>query len=339
MTSSILPRLVEQFPELHWQEQADLASHTYMRVGGPAEVLLVIDNLDQMIEVILFARQENIKTLILGGTSNLVIRDGGVDGLVIINRCSNGEHYMNKAEVQSDLALDDSYFEHVPSSAQFLLAESGAPTAMVVDQAIKQNLTGLEPFVGVPGTLGGAVYNNSHYQTELIGDLVAAVEVLTPEGERRWIHQAESEFAYDDSRFQRSGEIILQVLLFVLPGDPDKITLMVQESDMKRSSTQPLGTPSSGCVFKNVELTPEQSAKFDGKTNLSAGWLIDQAGLKGAKVGGAEVSSVHANFIVNTGSATSQDIEQLIAKIQTTVKDKFQIELDKEVFFLGKEQN
>lgn len=339
MSNLILPRLANRFPDLHWQEQADLATHTYMRVGGPAEVLWVTDDLNQMIEVILFARQENIPTLILGGTSNLVIRDGGVDGLVIINRCSSGEHYASQAEVQMDLPLDDSYFGNIPVEAQFLLAESGAPTAMVVNQAIQLNLTGLEPFVGVPGTLGGAVYNNSHYQTELIGDLTAAVEVLTPDGQRHWIRQTEADFAYDDSRFQRSGEIILRVLLFVLPGDSDKITLMVQESDMKRSSTQPLGTPSSGCVFKNVELTPEQSAKFDGKTKLSAGWLIDQAGLKGAKVGGAEVSSVHANFIVNTGEATCQDIEQLIAQIQDAVKQKFQLELEKEVFFLGKEKN
>jgi UDP-N-acetylmuramate dehydrogenase len=335
---SILSKLQEKFPDLVWQADADLASHTYMRVGGPAEVLWVADDLEVMIEVILFARQEKMPLLVIGGASNLIIQDGGVDGLVIINHCLGGDHFLTVEAVQDVLPLDNSYFRHAQPHAQYVLSHSGVKTALLVGQTVQLKLSGLEPFVGVPGSIGGAVYNNSHYEHELIGDWVVAVEVLDEQSNRVWLHQQECAFAYDESRFQHTNEIILQALFFVLPDDPALIQTRILESTMKRAGTQPIGTANSGCIFKNVELTPEQSANFEGKTKVSAGWLIDKAGLKGARVGGAVVSSVHANFIVNDGQATCADIQALIRHIQKTVQQKFDVQLESEVFFLGKEK-
>ncbi len=335
----IITKLKEAFPQIHWQEKADLASHTFMRVGGPAEVLWVADDLDLMVQVIRFARRENIPLLVIGGASNLIVRDGGLEGLVIINHCLGGDHFPTISQVQEALDLDETYFRHVPPNAQFILGQSGVKTALLVGQAVQLELGGLEPFVGVPGSLGGAIYNNSHYQHELIGDWVVAVEVLDEQNHRLWLHQQECAFGYDASRFQHTQEIILQVLLFALPEDPNVIQERILESTIKRSGTQPLGTSNSGCIFKNVQLTAKQADRFDGKTVLSAGWLIDQAGLKGARVGDAVVSTIHANFIVNEGKATCQDIQDLITLIQSTVKQKFDIDLESEVFFLGKEDN
>ena len=335
---SILSKLQEKFPNLVWQSKADLASHTYMRVGGPAEVLWVADDLETMVEVILYARQENMPLLVIGGASNIIVQDGGVDGLVIINHCLGGDHFVTAEDAQNALNLDGSYFRHVPPEGQFILSHSGVKTALLVGQTVQLNLSGLEPFVGVPGSIGGAVYNNSHYEHELIGDWVVAVEVLNEQNDRVWLHQQECAFEYDESRFQHTEEIILQALFFVLPDDPSVIQTRILESTIKRAGTQPIGTANSGCIFKNVELTPEQSALFSGKPKLSAGWLIDQAGLKGARVGGAVVSSVHANFIVNDGHAACADIQALIRQIQEAVQQKFDIHLESEVFFLGKEK-
>jgi UDP-N-acetylmuramate dehydrogenase len=334
---SALNQLNQQFPDLHWQSDVVLADYTYMRVGGAAEVFWEARQLDDLVKVVTFARQQEIPVLIIGGASNILIRDGGVEGLVILNHCEQGEFHENRATLQVKLQLDDSYFSHVPPEAKFLQLESGMRTSLASGLASQHSLTGLEPFIGVPGSLGGALYNNSHYQKELIGDWVVALEVLTLTNERKWLHQQECEFAYDDSRFQYSGEIILQAVLFVLPGEQLEIQDRVRESTQKRAHTQPLGTANSGCVFKNVVLTSEQSKRFEGKTTLPAGWLIDQAGLKGTRVGGAVVSPMHANFIVNDQHATSHDVEQLVALVQEKVAEKFNIQLEKEVFFLGKE--
>lgn len=335
---SVLSQLKTEFPHLAWQAEAPLASHTYMRVGGPAEVLWVAEKIDDFVNVIRFAQQEQIPYTILGGASNVVVRDRGIAGLVIVNHCSRGEHFATQAELQAVLPLANEWFISVPPQAQFIVAEAGTPTALLVGQAAQHQLTGLEPFVGVPGTFGGAIFNNSHYQKELIGDWIVAIEILNADGGRQWIPQAEAEFGYDSSRFQHSGEIILQAVVFAVPGTAEVIQAKLRESTQKRAGTQPLGTANSGCVFKNVTLTAQQAQQYDGKTTLPAGWLIDQCGLKGTRVGDAEVSPVHANFIVNTGHATTADIEQLITLIQEKVHAQFGVELEREVFFLGKEQ-
>jgi UDP-N-acetylmuramate dehydrogenase len=308
-----------------------------MKVGGPAEVLLKLSNLRELPAIRQFCYQEQIPFHILGGASNVLIDDAGLRGLVVINQCRQVWHWPTREEVYRAIPELAEGKIPVEASGQWLGAESGLQTALLVRAAVDVGLTGLEPFLGVPGTVGGAIVNNAHYTAELIGDYVWAVEVCDQTGQVTWLPAADCDFAYDASRFQRSEEIVMRVIFYLLPGDPLLSQTKMQTFATKRANTQPLGTANSGCMFKNLALTPEQATRFGGKTSLSVGWLIDQAGLKGTRMGGAEVSMKHGNFIVNTGGATSADIRQLVAHIQATVWDKFQLHLEPEVFFLGDE--
>lgn len=331
-TTSNFTKLQSNFPDKEWQQNALLAEHTYMKVGGPAEVLWVATNLDELVAVVLFARQHDIPLTVLGGASNVVIKDEGLAGLVIINRCDQLKWY------ETDHLPTDQLDQEVDTSKTWFSAESGIKTAVLVGQTAQHNLTGLEPFLGVPGTLGGAIYNNSHYRSELIGDYIQAVEIIDEQNQRRWLSRSQCQFGYDDSRFQQRSEIILRGLFALDAGSPEQIQQLMRESTRQRAATQPLGTANSGCMFKNVELNKEQAEKFEGRSKLSAGWLIDQAGLKGLRVGDAVVSTKHANFIVNEGQASSEDIKKLTDLIIKKVQEKFGIVLEREVFFIGKER-
>ncbi|MCD8484645.1 UDP-N-acetylmuramate dehydrogenase [Candidatus Woesebacteria bacterium] len=291
-----------------------------------------------MVAVLQFCQSNDIPYTLLGGASNVLVSDAGIDGLVILNQCAE---VAVLAESEVSPLIAEEWWATVLrelTEYQFFVAETGIKTAELVKFAVSKNLSGLEPFLGVPGTLGGAIYNNSHYTNELIGDFVVAVEVLTPDGQRIWLNQEACEFAYDDSRFHRSGESILRVIFALLTGERSVLDTNLREATVKRATTQPLGVPSSGCMFRNVELPPEKQAEYDGKTVLSAGWLIDQAGLKGTRVGGAVVSDKHANFLVNDGGATAADIQALAETVRQAVLDQFGIELEREVFFIGEQK-
>lgn len=311
--------------------QLPLAPFTYMKIGGPAEVAWEAHDLDLLTEVIRFCQDSGIRWTILGGASNVVIDDAGLSGLVIINRCDAMEVLPQAAA----LSLLPVPMQGLVSQDSVVLCQSGQKTALLVGFSVEQGFTGLEPFLGVPGTLGGAIFNNSHYTQELIGTYVVAVEVLDSQGNRVWLSQAECEFGYDISRFHQSGEVILQVMFGLQKGDKAASQEIIREATVKRATTQPLGTANSGCMFRNVQVPPEKQSDYDGKTQLSAGWLIDQAGLKNLQVGGAVISNVHANFVVNTGTASSQDVRNLVKLVQEKIREKYQVELVPEVFFLG----
>jgi UDP-N-acetylmuramate dehydrogenase len=218
-----------------------------------------------------------------------------------------------------------------------LQVESGIRTSSLVSETVELGLTGLESFLGVPGRLGGAVFNNAHFKNEYIGDYIQQVEVLNQLGDIKWLSQDECEFAYDRSRFQTSGEVILRVKFTLKYGDKAVSKKKIKEATLYRIQTQPLGMPSSGCIFQNVPNNDELKKKFPQFENaeyISAGFLIDQAGLKGLKQGGVKVSSKHAAFIVNEGNAAAQDVLTLIEQIKSQVKQEFNVELQEEVFWL-----
>lgn len=332
---SILSELQHTFPNIAWETDVSLAPFTYMKVGGPAEVFWRALERESLERVVQWLKHEHpeVPLTILGGASNVVIADEGIAGVVIVNACS-----------EVHVASDDELREIAHSCPTcllendkkiFFLAESGIKTALLVRASIDAGLAGLEPFLGVPGTLGGAVYNNAHYTTELIGTSIVAVRVVDDQGVH-WLSQDKCEFAYDASRFQKTGEIITQVLFALEPGNAEKSQEILRETTQKRAATQPLGTANSGCMFKNAELSAQQQQEYDGKRTLSAGWLIDQAGMKGARVGGAVVSSKHANFLINENNATAEDVNALARMIEQTVLEKFGIHLQREVFFIGK---
>lgn len=314
------------FPQLNFFQDYPLSKLIYFKIGGPAEILVEVEQLNDLIELIKFCREEKLEFIVLGGASNVIVADEGLGKIVIVTANKNLEKQ------------DQSKPESAHQEKQFLVrAECGVNTSDLVTKTVAMGLTGLEPFLGVPGKLGGAIFNNSHFQKELIGDFVTQVEVLTPQNQVVWIPQKECQFAYDYSRFQHSGEIILRVDFLLKQGDKQKSRQLIRDSMMYRSKTQPLHLPSSGCIFKNVKNSAklkEIFTDFEDREFISAGFLIDKAGLKGLREGGIEVSTKHAAFMVNHGEGKAQDLKNLIKKVKQKVYEKFGVNLEEEVFWL-----
>lgn len=319
ITEQDLQQLKHHFPDLKFKPNFKLSRITYFKIGGPAELLVEVENRNLLVKLLQYCQQHDLRFTILGGASNVIVADEGVEGLVVLTR----HQQLEVLERNSNNAA--------------LQVESGIRTSTLVSEAVELGLTGLEPFLGVPGRLGGAVFNNAHFKNEYIGDYIQQVEVLNQSGDIQWLSQDECEFDYDRSRFQTSGEVILRVKFTLKYGDKAVSKKKIKETTLYRIQTQPLGMPSSGCIFQNVPNNDDLKKKFpqfkDAKY-ISAGFLIDQAGLKGLKQGGAKVSSKHAAFIVNEGNATAQDVFTLIEQIKSQVKQEFNVELQEEVFWL-----
>lgn len=317
---NIYPTLTRAFPQLEFKANYSLQAQTYFKIGGSAEVYLELASKPEIIEVIKFCRQNQIKLTILGGASNVVIKNQGISGLVLHLK-NNQFQVLNQPYQGKDV----------------IRAGAGIKTATLVQQSVELGYTGLEYFLGVPGTLGGAVYNNAHYLEHLISQYIYRVEVIGHQGEAKWLHQPECEFGYDQSRFQNTSEIILSVELALEKDATAESKRKIAEVTQYRATTQPLGHPSSGCIFKNTPNTPQLKKLFPQYRNrdyMPTGFLIDQAGLKGIKVGDIEVSNKHAAFFINRGQGTAQDLKKLINLVKKTVQDKFGVELEEEVFYL-----
>lgn len=308
MSGTLATQLQDAFPNLTFTEGVILAPYTYMKCGGPAEVFVEVKHAKDLAALVKFCVDQKIKFTVLGGASNVIVSDQGIRGLVIKNQSAEisierGEHFAR------------------------VVVESGSSTNIVVRKTIDEGLEGLEYFLGVPGTIGGAIYNNSHYLSELIGNAVKEVEIFNLQtASIQTLSQEQMEFAYDYSVLQKTHDIVLKVTFELQYGNKDSLEQKAREVSKKRASTQPLGKPSSGCIFKNYH-------KPNGEV-LHAGQLIDEAGLKGYRIGDVMVSDVHANFIVNIGKATSSQVLELAEFVRGVIKKKFGVELEKEVFVL-----
>jgi UDP-N-acetylmuramate dehydrogenase len=290
-----------------------LAPYTYAKVGGPAEYFYEATSKTDLTNVLRAAMADGIPFRLLGAGSNILVSDKGVAGLVVRNRA-----------------------DHIFHEGSIVRAETGVVVNQLVNQTLSYGLQGLEEFLGIPGTVGGAVYNNSHHLKHLIGDYISSVEVLNRDGQVDRIERQDMEFAYDSSRLQRTGEIALEATFELAPyADTEELRAVATAALKRRRSTQPLEYPSTGCMFKNIG---EKNARAfhtpDGIT--SAGALIDKAGLKGTKIGGAMISDVHANFIINLEKkATAADYKQISDLMIEKVKEKFGVTLEREVFLWG----
>jgi UDP-N-acetylmuramate dehydrogenase len=293
------------------QTNLPLAPYTWYKIGGPAEYLYVAKDVASLELAASYALKNQLSYRILGQGSNVLISDAGLRGLTIINQAQNISH---------------------TSTPSHLLVDSGTPMNQLVNYTLDHHLVGLAPFLGLPGTVGGAIYNNSHFETQLIGDLIHEIIVLAPQGDRQVIPQAAAEFKYDSSIFQRTQQPILQVEFKLTITTNDQNKANAQAALKKRISTQPLEYPSSGCVFKNVSPTDTVRLKLPSS---SMGYLIDQLGLKGYQIGGAMVSPKHANFIVNCGSASAQDVFKLATYIAQKIQTQYGFAPEHEVFFMG----
>lgn len=320
--SGLFNQLVSAFPNLSFIPNYPLAQHTYFKIGGPAEVYASLTDKKDIVDVVTYCQQHQIKLTILGGSSNIVVADEGVSGLVL------------RMDFNQITDLD----QLTPEGKHLIQAGAGVKTALLVSKTIELGYTGLEYFLGVPGTLGGAVYNNAHYLQDLIGTHINRVEIITENGETAWLNHKDCDFGYDSSRFQHTKEIIITVEFVLAVGDLETSRQLIKEATQYRATTQPLGLPSSGCIFQNVPNTPELKKRFPqfaDRTHVPGGFLIDQAGLKQTKVGDIEVSDKHAAFFVNRGNGTAQDVKQLVQLVKERVKAEFGVELQEEVFYLS----
>ncbi len=304
------------------QHSVPLAKHTYFKLGGVADYFVEAKTRAELIEAVRYALAQKLPYLVLGGGSNVLVSDAGFRGLVIKNRTSEIRLKGFAGGVnQGKLALKEAIVQ----------ADSGVTANYLIRYTLDEGLSGLEDMLGLPGTVGGAVYNNSHHLDKLWGDHITEVEVLDRAGNLKTYTAAECQFAYDYSIFHKTNETILSASFQLTRGDKAELWALATAAVKRRSSTQPLGQPSSGCMFKNISLADKLRL---GIPTQSAGYLIDKAGLKGSRVGGAVVSDIHANFIINDGTATSQDVRQLIADLKAKIKAKFGVTLVEEVIIL-----
>jgi UDP-N-acetylmuramate dehydrogenase len=294
------------------QRDAPLAPLTTFRVGGPADWLVEVRDEDELTGVMAAARECGAPLTVLGGGSNVLIADAGIRGVVV------------RLKLTAIEQID-------PASVR---AEAGVTINGLVRWTVAHGLAGLEAWAGTPGTVGGAVYGNAHYSGRNIGDLVTRVRLVPREGALAvcGLDAREMEWAYDASRLQRTGEILLSAEFTVRAGNPDELRAVARRSLAFRKQTQPLALPSAGCMFQNPD--PARDPLPDGMP-ASAGALIDRAGLKGRCMGGARISPAHANFIVNEGGATARDIRALMDEAHRTVRDRWGVDLREEVVCLG----
>lgn len=279
-----------------------MTNHTSFKIGGPADYLLLPDTIDQLTKLILLASQRDIPYMLIGNGSNLLVRDGGLRGLVI--KTSHLTHYSIE---QSKLTADCG-----------LLLENAAQVAC------EQSLQGLEFASGIPGTIGGAVIMNAGAYGGEMKDVVTSTEYLLSDGSTRTLYGEEHQFGYRTSFLQQHHAIVLRTTLQLSHADPISIKARMDDLHEQRWSKQPMDMPSAGSIFKRPE------GHFTGQ-------LIDACGLRGFQIGGAKVSDKHCGFIVNAGHATAKDVLNLISHIQFTVMQEHGVKLETEVRIVGED--
>jgi UDP-N-acetylmuramate dehydrogenase len=303
-------RLREILGDARVQRDAPLAPLTTFRVGGPGDWLAHARTADEVRAVVDAARDAGVPVTVLGGGSNVLIADAGLRGVVM--RVHGGEvTTLDTSRIRSD---------------------AGVTINGLVRWTIGRGVAGLEAWAGTPGTVGGAIYGNAHFQGRLIAELIDRVALVGIDGQAASLPVEEMEFGYDYSRLHRTGEFVISADFRVGEGQPDALRAIARESLAFRKRTQPLESASAGCIFQNPD--PLRDGLPDG-IPASAGALVDRAGLKDARVGAARVSTTHANFIVNEGGATAGQIRDLIERCKAEVWSRFGVALREEIVYLG----
>lgn len=300
----ILVKLYDQLIEIVTKENVTLnkplKNHTYTRLGGNADYFVTPNTYEQASKVVILARQENIPFTLLGNGSNLIIQDGGIRGIVM---------YLGE--------LDE-----VTVHSEKIIAQSGALIADVSKQALASHLTGLEFACGIPGSVGGALFMNAGAYGGEIKDVLVQATVVDGAGNIRVIPAEDLELAYRTSIIQSNDFIVLEAEFALEAGNYEEIKAKMDVLTYKRESKQPLEYPSCGSVFKRPQ------GHFAGK-------LIQDSKLQGEQIGGAQVSLKHAGFIINRDGATAGEYIALIEHVQRVVKNKFNIDLEREVRIIG----
>lgn len=287
-----------------------LSRHTSFGIGGPADVLAYPADRRDLAALLQEIKRQGQKYFILGGGTNLLVRDGGFRGVVI------SLHRMDTIKIERE-------YRSVGGSFSVISAEAGAPLPRLHAFAVEQGLTGLEFATGIPGTIGGAVFMNAGTAGGEIGDIVESVTLISPQGELITRARDELGFGYRTSNVPE-GHLVVEARIILRRDDKEKIKARVKELQEKRKQRQPAGAASAGSVFKN----PHEEG---------AGKLIETADLKGRRIGDAQISEKHANFIVNLGNAKAKDVLELMEIVRKTVLETHGVRLEPEIKIIGED--
>jgi UDP-N-acetylmuramate dehydrogenase len=309
-TRSTYDALAERLDSRRLRRDEPLGQYTTFRIGGPADLFYMATSADDLANAILAARELGVPHFVLGLGANILIGDRGYRGLVIRN-CAN--HFAFGEDGR-------------------LRVESGAVMQDLVLEAVERGWSGLEHFIGIPSTVGGAIWQNLHFlspapereRTMFIAEFFESCDILTEEGERKTVDADYVQFGYDDTIFHHRRDVVLAATFRLARGDVDQMHRILHENLSWRGARHPWLQihPSAGSIFKKIE-------------GVGAGRLIDQCGLKGHRHGGAQISPIHANIMVNRGNATARDVRELIAMAQQCVKEKLGYDIQPEIGFIG----
>jgi UDP-N-acetylmuramate dehydrogenase len=303
-------KLAARLNQSQLKRDEPLAPYTTFRIGGPADLMYNATAADDLANAVQSARDLDVPYFVLGLGANILIGDRGFRGLVIRNISSSFEF----------------------TDGERLTIESGAVVGDIIPKAVERGLSGLEHYVGIPSTIGGAVWQNLHFlepeperkRTMFIADVFESAEILSEEGDRRIVDRDYMQFGYDTSILHSRRDIVLTATFKLLAGDTAIMHRIMQENLSWRGSRHPWLQfhPSAGSIFKKIE-------------GVGAGRLVDQCGLKGFRHGDAQISHIHANIMVNLGNATAKDVRELISIAQKAVEDRFGLHLEPEISFIG----
>lgn len=296
--------MIEELAGIDIRINDPLKKYTYTKVGGPADYLVFPRNRLELTRVVKYANNHSIPWIVLGNASNLIVRDGGIRGFVIM---------FNKLNT---VTVDGYTIE----------AEAGANLIETTKVAKFHSLTGFEFACGIPGSVGGAIFMNAGAYGGEIANIFLSAKVLTPEGDIKTMTAREMAFGYRHSAIQKSGDIVISAKFALKPGDFEQISQEMNRLNYLRQLKQPLEYPSCGSVFKRPE-------------GHFAGQLIMEANLKGYRIGGVEVSEKHAGFMINVDHGTAKDYEHLIAHVIETVEHNSGIRLEREVRIIGEQES
>lgn len=288
-------------------EHVILAPFTTFHIGGPADYFTTVDSPDELIEAIEWSNHKGVPFFVLGTGANILVGDKGFQGLVIKNESSR-----------------------INRNGSLITAESGTTIADVIRLTVEQGLSGFEHFAGIPSSVGGALWQNLHFltperdRTFFIAEIVESALIYSHDGEQKVVGKEYFKFGYDDSILHHTNDVVLSAT-FVLSKENSSVLQQRVEANLqwrKEKHPENATSCSAGSVFKKIE-------------GHGAGRLIEKVGLKGKQIGGAKISEKHANFIINSGSATAADVRQLILLVQETVQSKLGLHLETEISFVG----
>ena len=298
----IVKQIKEELADIEILFNEPLKQYTYTKVGGAADYLAFPRNQYELKRIVTFANAQEIPWMVLGNSSNIIVRDSGIEGFVIM--------------------FD--HFHDIRVNGYVIEAEAGAKLIDVTHVARYHSLTGFEFACGIPGSIGGAVYMNAGAYGGEIAHILQSCKVLTPEGEIKTLTAEELAFGYRHSKIQETGDVVIAAKFALAPGNYDQINQEMARLTHLRELKQPLEYPSCGSVFKRP-------------VGHFAGQLISEAGLKGHRIGGVEVSEKHAGFMINVDHGTAKDYEDLIAHVIATVEKSAGVTLEREVRIIGKD--